>query len=69
MIILYIFSCSFFILFNQGPNSRIIATGGASTNKTVLQVLSDVFNSPVYTLVRIYLLRLLVFFLYFIIHK
>lgn len=35
--------------FVIGPSSRIIATGGASTNKTILQVLSDVFNSPVYT--------------------
>ncbi|CAL7933877.1 unnamed protein product [Xylocopa violacea] len=33
-----------------GPNTRIIATGGASTNKAILQVLSDVFNSPVYIL-------------------
>ncbi|XP_011504993.1 PREDICTED: xylulose kinase-like [Ceratosolen solmsi marchali] len=31
-----------------GPKRRIIATGGASTNKTILQVLSDVFNSPVH---------------------
>ncbi|XP_036143451.1 xylulose kinase isoform X2 [Monomorium pharaonis] len=31
-----------------GPNTRIIATGGASVNKAILQVLSDVFNSPVY---------------------
>ncbi|XP_003492243.1 xylulose kinase [Bombus impatiens] len=34
--------------FVIGPNTRIIATGGASTNKSILQVLSDVFNSPVY---------------------
>lgn len=34
-----------------GPNTRIIATGGVSANKTILQVLSDVFNSPVYALV------------------
>ncbi|OAD52555.1 Xylulose kinase [Eufriesea mexicana] len=32
--------------FVIGPNTRIIATGGASTNKAILQVLSDVFNSP-----------------------
>ncbi|XP_036143453.1 xylulose kinase [Monomorium pharaonis] len=31
-----------------GPNTRVIATGGASVNKAILQVLSDVFNSPVY---------------------
>ncbi|XP_047358248.1 xylulose kinase isoform X4 [Vespa velutina] len=34
--------------FVIGPNTRIIATGGASANKTILQVLADVFNSPVY---------------------
>lgn len=34
--------------FVIGPNTRIIATGGASTNKSILQVLADVFNSPVY---------------------
>ncbi|XP_076384623.1 xylulose kinase isoform X2 [Megalopta genalis] len=34
--------------FVIGPNTRIIATGGASANKAILQVLSDVFNSPVY---------------------
>ncbi|XP_043286890.1 xylulose kinase isoform X2 [Venturia canescens] len=35
--------------FSIGPNTRIIATGGASANKAILQVLSDVFASPVYT--------------------
>lgn len=34
--------------FVVGPNTRIIATGGASANKAILQVLADVFNSPVY---------------------
>ncbi|XP_043674202.1 xylulose kinase isoform X1 [Vespula pensylvanica] len=34
--------------FVIGPDTRIIATGGASANKTILQVLADVFNSPVY---------------------
>ncbi|KAK0094081.1 hypothetical protein PV326_011862 [Microctonus aethiopoides] len=34
--------------FVIASNTRIIATGGASVNKGVLQVLSDVFNSPVY---------------------
>ncbi|XP_001945125.2 xylulose kinase [Acyrthosiphon pisum] len=29
--------------------TRIIATGGASNNNTILQILSDVFNAPVYT--------------------
>ncbi|XP_051624259.1 xylulose kinase isoform X2 [Manacus candei] len=32
------------------PRTRILATGGASHNKTILQVLSDVFNAPVYTI-------------------
>ncbi|XP_012062154.1 PREDICTED: xylulose kinase-like, partial [Atta cephalotes] len=36
--------------FVIGRNTRIIATGGASINKAILQVLSDVFNSPVYIL-------------------
>ncbi|KAG8036989.1 hypothetical protein G9C98_004311 [Cotesia typhae] len=35
--------------FVIASNSRIIATGGASANKTMLQVLADVFNAPVYT--------------------
>ncbi|XP_012286232.1 xylulose kinase isoform X2 [Orussus abietinus] len=34
--------------FTIGPETRIIATGGASANKAILQVLADVFNSPVY---------------------
>ncbi|XP_024938369.1 xylulose kinase isoform X2 [Cephus cinctus] len=34
--------------FIIGPHTRIFATGGASTNKAILQVLADVFNSPVY---------------------
>ncbi|PNF32173.1 Xylulose kinase [Cryptotermes secundus] len=33
-----------------GENTRIFATGGASNNSAILQVLADVFNSPVYTL-------------------
>lgn len=33
-----------------GPNSKIFATGGASRNKVILQILSDVFNTPVYVL-------------------
>lgn len=31
-------------------NTKILATGGASENKSILQVLSDVFNAPVYVL-------------------
>lgn len=34
--------------FNFGENSKILATGGSSTNNAILQVMSDVFNSPVY---------------------
>nr|XP_018903018.1 PREDICTED: xylulose kinase [Bemisia tabaci] len=34
--------------FAIGEHSRIIATGGGSNNPAMLQVLSDVFNSPVY---------------------
>ncbi|XP_041421136.1 xylulokinase homolog (H. influenzae) isoform X1 [Xenopus laevis] len=32
------------------PQTRILATGGASRNQDILQVLSDVFNAPVYTI-------------------
>ncbi|XP_064410121.1 xylulose kinase [Latimeria chalumnae] len=32
------------------PETRVLATGGASCNKEILQVLSDVFNAPVYTI-------------------
>ncbi|XP_037945610.1 xylulose kinase isoform X2 [Teleopsis dalmanni] len=34
--------------FNFGEETKIIATGGASVNKAILQVMSDVFNAPVY---------------------
>lgn len=34
--------------FNFGEDTRILATGGASANKAILQVVSDVFNAPVY---------------------
>lgn len=34
--------------FHFGEDTRILATGGASANKAILQVVSDVFNSPVY---------------------
>lgn len=33
-----------------GSSSKILATGGASKNKYILQILSDVFNLPVYVL-------------------
>lgn len=29
-------------------STKILATGGASVNKSILQVMSDVFNAPVY---------------------
>ncbi|XP_077160207.1 xylulose kinase isoform X1 [Paroedura picta] len=32
------------------PTTRILATGGASYNKDILQILSDVFSAPVYTI-------------------
>ncbi|XP_054478907.1 xylulose kinase [Anoplopoma fimbria] len=32
------------------PGTRVLATGGASSNQDILQVLSDVFNAPVYTI-------------------
>lgn len=36
--------------YHLNPNSRILATGGASKNQAILQVLSDVFNAAVYTI-------------------
>ena len=35
--------------FVRDPCSRILATGGASKNDAILQVISDIFNTPVYT--------------------
>ncbi|XP_029384889.1 xylulose kinase isoform X1 [Echeneis naucrates] len=32
------------------PGTRVLATGGASSNREILQVLSDTFNAPVYTI-------------------
>lgn len=34
--------------FSFGEDTRILATGGASANKAILQVMADVFNAPVY---------------------
>lgn len=34
--------------FTFGERTRIIATGGASANHAILQVMADVFNAPVY---------------------
>ena len=39
-----------FCCFILASSSRILATGGASNNEAILQVLCDVFNCPVYTL-------------------
>uniref|UniRef100_A0A8D3AGQ7 Xylulose kinase n=1 Tax=Scophthalmus maximus TaxID=52904 RepID=A0A8D3AGQ7_SCOMX len=36
--------------FSASTRSRVVATGGASSNKEILQVLSDVFNTPVFTM-------------------
>lgn len=33
-----------------GPTTCILATGGASSNRAILQVIADVFNAPVYTI-------------------
>lgn len=40
------FACDFG--FNFGKDTKIIATGGSSANKSILQVMADVFNSQVY---------------------
>ena len=34
--------------FNFAGNTKIIATGGSSSNKSILKVMADVFNCPVY---------------------
>lgn len=36
-----------------GEGRRVLATGGASGNTSILQVLADVFNCPVYTMVSV----------------
>ncbi|KAL1132446.1 hypothetical protein AAG570_010401 [Ranatra chinensis] len=38
---------------NIGPESRMLATGGGSKNHHILQVLADVFMTPVYTFVSL----------------
>lgn len=35
--------------FTFGEQTKILATGGASANRSILQVMADVFNAPVYT--------------------
>jgi xylulokinase len=34
--------------YTLGSGCRVLATGGASANSSILQVLADVFNAPVY---------------------
>ncbi|KAJ6649457.1 Xylulose kinase, partial [Pseudolycoriella hygida] len=34
--------------YSFGENTRILTTGGGSENKSILQVISDVFGAPVY---------------------
>ncbi|ALC47141.1 CG3534 [Drosophila busckii] len=34
--------------FHFGNETKILATGGASVNKSILQIIADVFNAPVY---------------------
>ena len=41
---------NFLPTFFAGPMTRIFATGGASSNLAILQVIADVFNAPVYVL-------------------
>lgn len=38
--------------FDFDENTKILATGGASKNHAILQVMADVFNAPVYIQVR-----------------
>ena len=39
--------------FKIQPSTRIVVTGGASVNESIIQVLADVFNAPVFTQVSI----------------
>lgn len=55
--------------FLFGNEAKILATGGASVNKSILQVIADVFNAPVYQQVsyKSHLFKIvtkLVFFIY-----
>lgn len=52
--------------FLSGGNARILATGGASNNSVILQVLADVFNSPVHTLVSFQKEALTLILLYYL---
>lgn len=42
--------CTIHIVFFSEASSRILATGGASQNLAILQVLADVFQAPVHTI-------------------
>ena len=35
-------------------SGRILVTGGGSVNDSILQIIADVFNTPVYTQVRLF---------------
>ena len=37
--------------FSLTEDTRILVTGGASVNKAIQQVIADVFNASVYTMV------------------
>lgn len=43
-----------FLLAILGPHTRILVTGGGSVNNSILQIMADVFNAPVYTQVSEY---------------
>ena len=47
--LLLLFSLSLHCLMIPGPDTRVQVTGGASVNDKILQVISDVFNAPVFT--------------------
>ena len=38
-----------FFLSCLDSNTRVLVTGGGSRNSTILQVISDIFNAPVFT--------------------
>jgi hypothetical protein len=40
------------LLLLSGKDTRILVCGGASANDAILQIISDIFNAPVYTKVR-----------------
>ena len=44
--------------FVINPDTRILVTGGASVNTVILQIIADVFNAKVYSLVSTYQLTL-----------